>query len=109
MPRTSEPIDVLNVNGADLSAQIDELRAKLEEMVEHLAASGKTQAKSFADSASAEVKYLGKKARRKKARLEAQAGDLADDAVQFLRHRPMAALGIAAGLGLVIGLFATRR
>ena len=93
----------------DLARQMEGLRADLSELAETLKALGISQTRAAAE----EVKQRAGEARdagaqqveELQARLEAMLGE----ADKLARDRPATAMGIAAGLGFVIGLLLARR
>ena len=93
----------------DLSRQIEELKADLSGLAETLKALGVAQTRAAAE----EVKGRAESARAAGAqqvedlqvRLEAMLGE----ADKIARDRPATAMGIAAGLGFLVGLLLARR
>ncbi|HBU15920.1 MAG: hypothetical protein A2092_06380 [Rhodobacteraceae bacterium GWE1_64_9] len=81
-----------------LETQVAELKADLARLAALLADRGQTEAETLRDTARAEAEKL----RAKGAEGVAQAED-------WLRGHPGQALGIAAGLGFLLGLLLGRR
>jgi len=86
----------------DLSAQIDILKNDIATLTSSVGEYGKEKGRTAANSARSSANDLATSGRVKA--LEAQ--DAAED---FVREQPATALGIAAGLGFLVGLIATRR
>lgn len=86
----------------ELSAQIETLRKDLSSLTETITELGREKKSELTDTA-----------RRKKAEAEAyistQARDARDQATEFVSTQPATALGIAAGIGFLIGCLTSRR
>lgn len=101
-----------NTNGAtasDLSDQIEILRADLGNLTQVMADLGKAKgedavaaARTAASSARDKVTDQAEVARQQAADLQGQAND-------FIHKQPATALGIAAGLGFLIGFMGSRK
>ncbi|KIN74162.1 DUF883 family protein [Sulfitobacter guttiformis] len=86
----------------DLAAQIGTLKNDLATLTQKLSEFGVSKAESASHAAQAKASEL-KSAGQEKA-LEAQL-----HAEDFVRNQPAASLGIAAGLGFLIGMITARR
>ncbi len=93
----------------DIYAQIATLRADMAALGSTIAALGKSKGHAVADAAREDVAALRAKGEEQAAMLAEQARGLVDDAEGFLRNRPAAALGIAVGAGVLVGLILNRR
>ncbi|WP_088634175.1 YqjD family protein [Phaeobacter sp. 22II1-1F12B] len=86
----------------ELSAQIETLRKDLSSLTETITELGREKKSELTDTA-----------RRKKAEAEeyisTQARDARDQATEFVSTQPATALGIAAGIGFLIGCLTSRR
>ena len=91
-----------NTSLEDLSAQIDILKNDIATLTTSVGEYSKSKGRAAADSARSTANDLATSGRVKA--LETQ-----DAAEEFVREQPAAALGIAAGLGFLVGLIATRR
>lgn len=86
---------------ADLEAQIETLRKDFAELIDSLGAAGGAKA--------SEIKAKAKeKAKGAYASAEAQAHRADQEISGFVRERPYAAIGIAAGIGFLAALLARR-
>lgn len=93
----------------DLSAQLETLRADVSQLTSLLGDYGRDRADQAGKSAKQRVADLRSRAEDDAERLRARAGDLAHDAENFMHERPATAIGIAVGLGFLVGLAASRR
>ena len=96
-------------NVADFQAQLAALRADLVAMAATLAAMSRTggdQVKQAAADAFADLKAKGGESVDAAA---AQAGETLDGVADYARQNPLQSLGIAAGLGMILGLIFGRR
>lgn len=86
----------------ELSAQIETLRKDLSSLTVTITELGREKKSELTDTA-----------RRKKAEAEeyisTQARDARDQATEFVSTQPATALGIAAGIGFLIGCLTSRR
>ncbi|WP_238370900.1 DUF883 family protein [Heliomarina baculiformis] len=86
----------------ELSAQIETLRKDLSSLTETITEIGREKKSELTNTA-----------RRKKAEAEdyisTQARDARDQATEFVSAQPATALGIAAGIGFLIGCLTSRR
>ena len=82
----------------DLSKQLDELKADVAKLVETLAAMGRAQGEHVADDLRARAE-----------KMRAQGSASAAEAELMARERPAAAMGVAAGVGFLLGLILARR
>lgn len=94
---------------SDLSAQIETLRNDLSDLTSIITDLGKAKgneavsaAKSKAADARDVVADQAEVARKQAAELQSQANE-------FVHNQPAAALGIAAGLGFLVGFLGTRK
>lgn len=86
----------------DLSAQIELLKSDISTLTSTLANYGKAKGTEVTEGAKACVRDLGDAGRERA--LEAQL-----QAEEFVRTQPGTALGIAAGIGFIVGLITARR
>lgn len=96
-------------NVADFQAQLAALRADLSAMATTLAAMSKTgsdHARQAAAGAYADLKSKGGESLND---ATAQAGAALDGVADYARKNPLQSLGIAAGLGMMLGLLFGRR
>jgi len=97
------------------SASADQLIADLQAVVrdaENLLKATATHAGEKVDAARSRAEETVRKARERMSEVEqealAKAKELAGDADQYVRKYPWHAVGIAAGIGLVLGLLVRR-
>ena len=111
-----EPKDDKDQAIAELSAQIEELKAQLADMVAPAKRKGADLADDLKDEAEGMADAARRKARRTWRDAGEQAGQLRDRASSYaaeadvaLREHPATAMGIAVGLGFLLGLVLARR
>ncbi|RVT87354.1 DUF883 family protein [Rhodobacteraceae bacterium CCMM004] len=93
----------------DLSRQIEMLKADIGKIAETLTEMGRSRGQDVADKARAQAEELQSKAEAQAAALRSTAESAVDDAERYVRANPVTALGIAAAIGLLIGLLSGRR
>jgi ElaB/YqjD/DUF883 family membrane-anchored ribosome-binding protein len=98
-----------NLSTDDLSQQVDTLKADISRLTETITAMGKQKAQSTKQDV--ELKALLLKERGKEALDSAgtEINRLSAEAERNVRERPMTALAIAAGIGLLVGLLTSRK
>jgi ElaB/YqjD/DUF883 family membrane-anchored ribosome-binding protein len=94
----------------DLAQQVETLREDISRMTELLGDFGRGKAADATDKASAAAADLRERAKSQARYLQANAQDYASQAEDFMRERPAASVGLAAGLGFLVGcLLSSRR
>ena len=93
----------------DLAKQIETLQKDIGELTGLMAEMGKVQAARLSDEAEAQTQKMKDKGEDAANAAKAQMEDLHVQANEFVRTQPATALGVAAGLGFLFGLFMTRR
>lgn len=101
IPKTDPSID-------DIAAQISALKSDLAGLTELMTEFGKAQGRTLGARANEAGDTLRARGRHETDKLQAQAHDLYDQTNDFVVRQPGAALGIAAGLGFVIGMILRR-
>ncbi|SFH04267.1 Membrane-anchored ribosome-binding protein, inhibits growth in stationary phase, ElaB/YqjD/DUF883 family [Palleronia marisminoris] len=98
-PVTSEDMDptTRNPTTEDLARQVDALKADISRLTESLGEFGKAKSQQYRTEA-----------QRRAEGLRDQAQGRMDEVEVYVRQNPTQALGIAAGVGLLIGLFSRR-
>lgn len=98
-PVTSEDSDQTGRNPTteDLSRQVDALKADITRLTETLGDYGKAKSNHYRSEA-----------QRRADELRNEAQGRMQDVEVYVRQNPAQALGIAAGVGLLIGLFSRR-
>ncbi|WP_176237567.1 DUF883 family protein [Palleronia marisminoris] len=96
---TSEDMDptTRNPTTEDLARQVDALKADISRLTESLGEFGKAKSQQYRTEA-----------QRRAEGLRDQAQGRMDEVEVYVRQNPTQALGIAAGVGLLIGLFSRR-
>lgn len=92
----------------DLSLQLELLKADIARLTETVADYGKAKGRRYAADARRTAADLRGQAEDQAMALRGQAEDKMDDVERYVRENPTTALGIAAGIGLLIGLFSRR-
>lgn len=93
----------------DLAKQIETLQKDIGELTGLMAEMGKAQAARLGEEAEARAQKMKQKGDEAASEAKAQAEHLHAQANDFIRTQPATALGIAAGIGFLIGLLMTRR
>ncbi|UYV38260.1 DUF883 domain-containing protein [Rhodobacteraceae bacterium D3-12] len=113
MARTSTNGSAKDATVADLSAEIETLRKDLGSLTDTIAELGKSKASALKDAASERVKSARDTAQQKGAeaaeKVGAQAQYAQTQANEFIQQKPATAMGIAAGVGFLVGMLSTRR
>lgn len=98
-----------NPTPADLSDQIETLRNDLTGLTEIITEMGKAKVADVADSAKSKAADLRGRAAAQAEVAKDQAAELQSQAHDFIRNQPATALGIAAGIGFLIGFMGSRK
>ncbi|WP_375691461.1 YqjD family protein [Pseudooceanicola sp. LIPI14-2-Ac024] len=93
----------------DIQKQLSALQADMSELTKLVGDYGKSQGSRFQAAAKDTVDKLRHDAEAQYHKAEAQMHDSYAKAEQAVRENPGMALGIAAGVGFVVGLLASRR
>lgn len=93
----------------DLAAQLDTLRGDISHLTGLLGDYGRDRVEQAGKSAKQHAADFRARAETDVDRLRSRAGDLAGDAENFMHERPATAIGIAVGLGFLVGLATSRR
>ena len=113
MARTPEtsPVadDATAPSTADLAAQLEALKADIVGLSETIAALGKAKGKEVKEYAAAEAAALRERGEEKVAHLQQRAGVLSDQANAMINQNPATAIGVAAGVGFLVGILLTRK
>lgn len=96
-------------NVEDLAKQIDELKADVSKLVETLGAMARSEGEGLSAEMRAKAEKLRDTSADHAARAEARLSELAGEAEWLARDRPAAAMGMAAGIGFLLGLILSRR
>lgn len=93
----------------DLARQIDALRADLSTIMETLKALGLAQGRSAAEGMKARAEDARSAGEAELEALRARVDAMVVEADRMARQKPVAAMGIAAGFGFLVGLLLGRR
>lgn len=98
-PVTSEDMDptTRNPTTEDLARQVEDLKADISRLTESLGEFGRAKSQHYRSEA-----------QRRAEGLRDEAQGRIDEVEVYVRQNPTQALGIAAGVGLLIGLFSRR-
>ena len=94
---------------SDLSAQIDTLRADLSTLTSTIADLAAAKGEYAVSSAKAKVNSARDTVADQAETARLHALDLQDQANDFVHKQPGAALGIAAGMGFLVGFMSSRK
>ena len=92
----------------DLARQVEALKADISRLTESLGDYGRSKGRRYKTEAQRRASGLRRDAEDRANALRHEAGDRYDEIEQYVQENPATALGIAAGIGLLIGLM-TRR
>ncbi|TYB89250.1 YqjD family protein [Oceaniovalibus sp. ACAM 378] len=93
----------------DLSMQIDQLKLDIALLTETITDIGKSKGDELADTVRSKARSARAAGEEQVAELQRRAQETANSAEDYVRANPAAALGIAAGFGLLVGLITSRR
>lgn len=96
-------------SSAELSDQIAALKADIAGLASTLTAMGKARGQAVADAAREDAAAIRAKGEEAAAEAGAKARELLSEAEAVLRDRPGTALGVALGIGFLVGLMTNRR
>ncbi|WP_102110213.1 DUF883 family protein [Oceaniglobus roseus] len=93
----------------DLARQIEQLKADIGSLTKTITDLGKSSGSDFARTAREKAAAAREAGEDQVAYLQRQARDSLTEAETYVRTNPGTALGIAAGIGFLIGLLGSRR
>jgi len=93
----------------DLAAQIEILRKDLGGLTETIAEFSKAKGSDAIDAAKSKAADVRDTAADAAETARLQAIELQGQANEFIKHKPATALGIAAGVGFLVGFLSTRK
>ncbi len=108
MPITTETPNG-KASSADLSAQVETLRKDLADLTNIIADLGKAKGEDAISAAKSSANAARDKVVDHAETARLQAMELQDQANSFVKNQPAAALGIAAGIGFLIGMLGSRK
>ncbi|WP_066707617.1 DUF883 family protein [Celeribacter ethanolicus] len=101
--------DAVEQTSADLSAQLETLKADVAALTSTLADYGRAQKEQIGATAEETYEAAKKKGAETAQHARKQARDAYTGAEQAVRANPAASVGIAAGVGFLVGLLTARR
>ncbi|WBU54353.1 YqjD family protein [Paracoccus sp. SCSIO 75233] len=104
-----ETLDTARQRGEELAGRAQQVAQNAREKAGEYADSARELGREYADVARDEARRLYHEGERRAADVAAQAEDYYDDVSDMVRRNPAQALGIAAGIGFLVGLMIARR
>ena len=98
-----------NATPADVADQMEILRADISALTSTVSELAQLKGAELSQAAKDQIAAAKKTAATQVDAAKDQALQLQDQANEFARNQPVAALGIAAGLGFLIGMMMTRK
>ncbi|WP_299728043.1 DUF883 domain-containing protein [uncultured Tateyamaria sp.] len=96
-------------NAADLSEQVETLRNDLATLTQTIAEMGKAKGDETVHKAKSKVSDVRDHAADVAETARLQAMELQDKADSFIKNQPATAMGIAAGVGFLVGFLGSRK
>ena len=93
---------------ADLTADIEQLKAELEKLARQMAAAGEHGYGTARRAAALGAEQLRTQGEAKLEELRASARDIEEQVLAHVREKPVTSLAIAAGIGFLFALIARR-
>lgn len=93
----------------DITAQLETLRADMAKLVETMASVGRTKTDAAAHSLADAATDLRRKGEENLGAVRDHSEAALVQAADYVRKRPTEAVAVAAGLGVLLGLFLNRR
>ena len=93
----------------DLKAQMEALKGDIANLASLVGQMGGAQAERAKETVQEQLNSAREAGAARAAEAKAQAQRLGEEANDFVTRQPAAALGIAAGIGFLIGLLGSRR
>lgn len=109
MARTSANGSGKDASVADLSAQIETLRKDLSALTGTINDLGKAKSAELTEAATDRVDAAREKGAQAAQAVTDRAKEVHEQANDFVKSQPATALGIAAGLGFLVGMLNARR
>lgn len=109
MARTATNGSAKETTVADLSDQIETLRKDLSDLTGTISDFGKSKRANLTDAAAHKIEAAREKSIHAAEAVTARAKDVHEHANDFVKAQPATALGIAAGLGFLVGMMNARR
>lgn len=109
MARKLAEVTDRSASAEDVADQIATLRNDVNDLTRLIADLGKSKGDEISEAAQAKVDEMRDSARAHAAAVSDQATALQGQANDFVRNQPATALGIAAGLGFLVGYMGSRK
>jgi ElaB/YqjD/DUF883 family membrane-anchored ribosome-binding protein len=109
MARKAKPASGNEATVADLTEEIQTLRDDLGSLTDTISELTKSKGNEVSHIAGRQVDAAQKKAAEAADFVNTRASDAQHQAENFVKEQPATALGIAAGLGFLVGMVGTRR
>lgn len=109
MARTTTNGSAQETTVADLSDQIETLRKDLSDLTGTISDFGKSKRANLTEAAAHKIDEAREKGIHAAEAVTARAKDVQEQANDFVKAQPATALGIAAGLGFLVGMLNARR
>lgn len=94
---------------AELSEQISVIQSDLANLTKTIANLGQSKGEELSGAAKAQISHARDVAGAQVDAAKHQAERVQDQATEFVREQPAAAVGIALGVGVLIGILGARR
>lgn len=98
-----------SVDTEDLAQQIETLKTDLKDLTSVIAGVGQTKVAEVRGAAEDTLRSARDAGVEKVEHVRAQAEQMGDDARQFVQCKPATAIGVAVGMGFLIGLLGRGR
>lgn len=99
----------IDKNVEDLSKQIEALKSDIASIAHILSDLGRNQGEATAERVREAAHDLRARGERQLGHAQAQAQDLGHQAADAVRQQPAAAVGLAVGLGFILGFLTSRK
>lgn len=102
-------VDRARAKGEELAGKVQDMASTAREKAGEVAGSARELGHEYADAARDEAKRLYRAGERRAGEVAEYAEGYYDDVSDMVRRNPAQALGIAAGVGFLVGLLLARR
>lgn len=109
MTQSKAATKVSNSEAEQLSEQINALKADISMISKTLVDMGSSRKEAIADTASDNVALLRSTGEKYVKEAQHRAEDIAHQSVEAVRQQPASAVGIAVGLGFLLGFLSGRK
>lgn len=109
MAQSKSPTKVSNAEAEQLSAQIEALKADISTISKTLVDMGSARGDAIATAATDNVAQLRQTGEKYLNDAQEKAGDIAHQSAEAVRQQPATAVGIAVGVGFLLGFLSGRK